>query len=64
MVAKARNPVLQSTLEKLGAQDLGLTTGAVCVYPARVKDAAACVGDSGAQPALTQQRTNGSYLFV
>ena len=45
--SQAREPVLRSTLEGLGATDLDLTTGAVCVYPARVKDAVEAVGDSG-----------------
>jgi len=32
LCAKARQPVAQSTLEAMGIGDIGLTTGAVCVY--------------------------------
>ena len=32
LCAKARRPVRQDILEALGAQDLGITVGAVCVY--------------------------------
>src|SRR5262249_24087043 len=32
LCAKARQPVRQDILEMLGAQDLGITVGAVCVY--------------------------------
>ena len=39
LCAKARQPVRPDLLEALGAADLGLTTGAVCVYHARVPDA-------------------------
>lgn len=35
---KARNPVRKDLLKKLGVE--GITTGAVCVYPNRVADAA------------------------
>jgi len=47
MCAKARSPLNKDVLKSLGAQDLGITTGAVCVYPARVKDAVRAVEGSG-----------------
>ena len=40
LCAKARQPVRQDILDELGASDLGLTTGAVCVYHAMVETAA------------------------
>ena len=46
MCAKARNPVRRDILEKLGVGHLPITTGAVCVYPARVADAAAALAGS------------------
>ena len=39
LCAKARNPVRQELLEALGAEDLGITVGAVCVYHAMVPTA-------------------------
>ncbi len=39
LCAKARQPVRQEVLEALGVGDLGITTGAVCVYHNRVADA-------------------------
>ena len=39
LCAKARQPVRQDLLDALGVGDLGITTGAVCVYHARVPDA-------------------------
>ena len=39
LCAKARQPVRQDVLDALGVGDLGLTTGAVCVYHNRVADA-------------------------
>ncbi len=39
LCAKARQPVRQDLLDALGVGDLGITTGAVCVYHARVADA-------------------------
>jgi len=35
---KAKQPIRQDLLTTLGLQDLGLTCGAVCVYPNRVSD--------------------------
>ena len=32
LCAKARNPVRQDLLEALGAEQLGITVGAICVY--------------------------------
>jgi deoxyribose-phosphate aldolase len=39
LCAKARHPLQQSLIEKLGIEELGLTTGAVCVYHAFVETA-------------------------
>jgi len=39
LCAKARQPVRQETLEAMGIGDLGLTTGAVCVYHSMVETA-------------------------
>jgi deoxyribose-phosphate aldolase len=39
LCAKARQPVKQETLEAMGIGDLGLTTGAVCVYHAMIETA-------------------------
>ncbi len=39
LCAKARHPVRQETLEAMGIGDIGLTTGAVCVYHAMVETA-------------------------
>lgn len=41
------NPVRDDILESLGVADLGITCGAVCVYPARVADAVAALDGSG-----------------
>lgn len=43
LAAKARQPVRQDILEALGAGDWGITTGALCVYHARVPDAVAAL---------------------
>lgn len=40
LCAKAVQPVRYDILESLGVADLDITTAAVCVYPARVADAA------------------------
>jgi deoxyribose-phosphate aldolase len=39
LCAKARQPVRQETLEAMGIGEIGLTTGAVCVYHAMVETA-------------------------
>ncbi len=39
LCAKARYPVRPDMLAALGAQEAGITVGAVCVYPSRVRDA-------------------------
>lgn len=39
LCAKARQPVRQETLEAMGIGDIGLTTGAVCVYHSMVETA-------------------------
>jgi deoxyribose-phosphate aldolase len=44
LCAKARQPVRQDLLDALGVGELGVTTGAVCVYHARVADAVAALG--------------------
>jgi len=41
LCAKAKHPIRTDVLEGLGVADLGLTTGAVCVYHERVADAVA-----------------------
>lgn len=47
LCAKARNPVRQDLLEALGAQNLGITTGAICVYHPFVKTAVRALQGSG-----------------
>lgn len=44
---KARNPVRSDILQALGVHDLGLTTGAVCVYHDMVPTAVRCLEGSG-----------------
>lgn len=43
LAAKARQPVRSDILEALGAEKLGITAGAVCVYHARIGDALAAL---------------------
>jgi len=43
LCAKARNPVRHDILRGYGAEDLGITTGAVCVYHEYVKTAVAAL---------------------
>jgi deoxyribose-phosphate aldolase len=47
LCAKARQPVRQETLEAMGIGDIGLTTGAVCVYHAMVETAVAALKGTG-----------------
>ena len=47
LCAKARNPLRQDLLEALGAEDLGITVGAVCVYHAMVPTAVEALDGSG-----------------
>jgi deoxyribose-phosphate aldolase len=47
LCAKAKNPIRKDILEMLGAQDLPIKCGAVCVYPSRVKDAVGFLKGSG-----------------
>ena len=47
LCAKAMNPVRPDILASLGVEHLGITCGAVCVYPARVADAVAALDGSG-----------------
>jgi deoxyribose-phosphate aldolase len=47
LCAKAKAPIRKDILEKLGCADLNITCGAVCVYPARVKDAVAALEGTG-----------------
>lgn len=47
LCAKARQPVRQDLLEAIGAGDMGLTTGAICVYHAMVSTAVAALDGSG-----------------
>jgi len=44
---KAMSPVRRDILEQFGMADMGLTTGAVCVYHAMVPEAAKVLGNSG-----------------
>ena len=43
LCAKAKTPIRPDFVEKLGVEDKGLTTGAVCVYPNRVAEAVAAL---------------------
>ncbi len=45
--AKARRPVREDVLEALGMADVGLTVGAVCVYPTMVPHAVKALAGSG-----------------
>ena len=45
--AKAKHPIRTDILEGLGVDDLGITTGAVCVYHERVATAVAALKGSG-----------------
>ena len=47
LCAKARNPVRSDVLSQLGTADLGLTTGAVCVYHEMIETAVAALAGSG-----------------
>ncbi|WP_145106816.1 deoxyribose-phosphate aldolase [Cereibacter sediminicola] len=47
LCAKARQPVRPDLLEAMGVADIGLTTGAVCVYPTMVPHAVAALQGSG-----------------
>ena len=47
LCAKARNPLRQELLQALGAEDLGITVGAVCVYHALVPTAVEALEGSG-----------------
>jgi len=47
LCAKARQPVRQDLLESLGVGDMGLTTGAVCVYHEMVEPAVEALNGSG-----------------
>jgi deoxyribose-phosphate aldolase len=47
LCAKARNPVRADILTALGAENLDLTTGAVCVYHEMIETAVTALADSG-----------------
>jgi deoxyribose-phosphate aldolase len=47
LCAKARHPVRSDLLEALGVADLGITVGAVCVYPTMVPHAVRALEGSG-----------------
>ncbi len=47
LCAKAKSPLRQDILEALGAAELALTVGAVCVYHQRVRDALRTLRGSG-----------------
>ncbi|KAM4747519.1 deoxyribose-phosphate aldolase-like [Rhinophrynus dorsalis] len=44
---KAKHPIREDLLRALKVEDLGITTGAVCVYPARVRDTVKALRDVG-----------------
>ncbi|KAG8438513.1 hypothetical protein GDO86_004904 [Hymenochirus boettgeri] len=44
---KAKQPIRDDLLQRLNVKDLGITTGAVCVYPARVHDAVCALKEAG-----------------
>jgi deoxyribose-phosphate aldolase len=43
LCAKAKQPLRPDIVKELGIEELNITTGAVCVYPSRVKDAVAAL---------------------
>jgi len=43
---KAQNPVRKDLLDAMGVADLGITCGAVCVYPSRIPDAVKALKDA------------------
>lgn len=45
---KAKHPIRRDLLEAVGMENRGLTVGAICVYPARVEDAAKALKQAGA----------------
>src|ERR1700719_2344786 len=47
LCAKARHPVRADLLESMGVADLGITVGAVCVYPTMVSHAVQALEGSG-----------------
>jgi len=47
LCAKARHPVRSDLLEAMGVADLGITVGAVCVYPSMVSHAVQALEGSG-----------------
>src|ERR1700731_658372 len=47
LCAKARHPVRADFLEAMGVADLGITVGAVCVYPSMVSHAVQSLEGSG-----------------
>ena len=47
LCAKARHPVRADLLESMGVADLGITVGAVCVYPSMVSHAVQALEGSG-----------------
>ena len=47
LCAKARHPVRSDLLEAMGVADLGITVGAVCVYPTMVPPAVQALEGSG-----------------
>uniref|UniRef100_A0A8D0GW47 deoxyribose-phosphate aldolase n=1 Tax=Sphenodon punctatus TaxID=8508 RepID=A0A8D0GW47_SPHPU len=44
---KAKHPIREDLLRAVDMHDKGITTGAVCVYPARVADAVKALKDAG-----------------
>ncbi|KAM5172685.1 deoxyribose-phosphate aldolase [Mantella aurantiaca] len=44
---KAKHPIREDLLQSVKMEDVGLKTGAVCVYPARVRDTVKALKDAG-----------------
>ncbi|MEE6526990.1 hypothetical protein FKM82_027988, partial [Ascaphus truei] len=44
---KAKHPIREDLLRTINMDDIGITTGAVCVYPARVRDAVKALKAAG-----------------
>src|SRR5207249_10707419 len=77
LCAKAQHPVRRDLLEALGAADLGITVGAVCVYHAIVPLAVRALEGSGIPvaavstgfpilrvPARRAERTRGRHIQI
>ena len=63
LCAKAKQPVKPEIIDALGVGHLNIKCGAVCVYPARVKDACAALKGTGIPVAAvaSTKRTSGFW---